>query len=249
MFYCYGITEKGIKQKNEDAVLLNKTVLSEGCYETKLTPPFIIGVCDGVSGENTGDIAAKTCLKQLANLEYSSEVNIQKKVYQIHKYLQRYGKLHKKSFNMQTTLCALTVDEKEELSVVNVGDSRLYLFRNSTLKQLTKDQSLVQVLYERGKIAYEEKRKHIHRNIIFPALGNNDDKPQVDVKKLNIKMEYGDMVLICSDGLTDYVINAEIEEILAKPLHITKRLEELVELALQKGGRDNISIVAVLMID
>ena len=245
MFYCCGITEKGIKARNEDAILLNNTVLTEGRMELKLDKPFIAAVCDGVSGENSGDIASKMCLAELAKQEFSSEFNFTQAITKIHKQLKHYGMFHKNSANMQTTLCALAVDENQQMYCVNVGDSRLYRFRGSQLKQLSKDQSLVQMLYEQGKITYEEKGKHIHRNIIMPVLGNNTAKPTIDIDIISDEPMYGDVYLICSDGLSDYVIKSEIEEILSMPMCMTKRLSELVKNSLKKGCPDNVSIIAV----
>lgn len=245
MFYCCGITEQGIKERNEDAVLINNTVLTEGMMELKIDKPFIAAVCDGVSGEKSGDIASKMCLGELAKQEFSSQFNFTQALTKIHKQLKHYGLFHKNSSNMQTTLCGFAVDENKAMYCINVGDSRLYRFRESGLKQISKDQSLVQMLYEQGKITYEEKRKHVHRNIIMPVLGNTTARPTIDVSVIDEKAEYGDVYLICSDGLSDYIVKSEIEEILSMPMSMTKRLEELVRRSLDKGCRDNISIIAV----
>ena len=66
MFYCCAVTEQGVKERNEDAVLIDNIVLTEGTVETEITKPFIAAVCDGVSGEKSGDIASKMCLAELA---------------------------------------------------------------------------------------------------------------------------------------------------------------------------------------
>ena len=142
------------------------------------------------------------------------------------------------------SLCGFAVDENQNMYCINVGDSRLYRFRSSGLEQLSRDQSLVQMLYDQGKITYEEKRKHVHRNIIMPVLGNMTAKPTIDVITLDEEIEYGDVYLICSDGLSDYIVKSEIEEILSMPMSMPRRLEELVKRSLSKGCRDNISIVA-----
>ena len=154
MFYCCAVTEQGVKERNEDAVLIDNIVLTEGTVETEITKPFIAAVCDGVSGEKSGDIASKMCLAELAKQEYSSQVNLTNEISRIHKHLQRYGTVHKNSSNMQTTICGIAVDEDQKMCCMNVGDSRLYRFRDSKLKQISKDQSLVEMLYEQGKIGY-----------------------------------------------------------------------------------------------
>lgn len=245
MFYCCGVTEKGVKERNEDAILINNTVLTEGVMELKLDQSFMSAVCDGVSGEKSGDIASKMCLAELAKVQFSSQLNLQQLIMKIHKQLKYYGMFHKNSSNMQTTLCGFAVDENNHMYCINVGDSRLYRFRGSVLKQISKDQSLVQMLYEQGKITYEEKRKHVHRNIIMPVLGNTSSKPSVDINIIEDQPVYGDVYLLCSDGLSDYVVNTEIEEILSMPMCMVKRLNELVKNSLKKGCRDNISIIAI----
>ena len=245
MFYCCAVTEQGVKERNEDAVLIDNIVLTEGTVETEISKPFIAAVCDGVSGEKSGDIASKMCLAELAKQEYSSQVNLTNEITRIHKQLQRYGTLHKNSSNMQTTICGIAVDEDQKMCCMNVGDSRLYRFRDSKLKQISKDQSLVEMLYEQGKIGYEEKRNHVHRNIIMPVLGNTTAQPNIDVNVIREPLEHGDVFLICSDGLSDYIVKSEIEEILSMPMPMMKRLEEMVKRSLNKGCRDNISVVAV----
>lgn len=244
MFYCCGITEQGVKERNEDAILINDTVLTEGMIEKEVRKPFIAAVCDGVSGEKSGDIASKMCLSELAKQEFSSKFNFTQALTRIHKQLKHYGLFHRNASNMQTTLCGFAVDENQNMYCINVGDSRLYRFRSSGLKQLSRDQSLVQMLYDQGKITYEEKRKHVHRNIIMPVLGNMSAKPTIDVITIDEELEYGDVYLICSDGLSDYIVKSEIEEILSMPMSMPRRLEELVKRSLDKGCRDNISIVS-----
>jgi len=245
MFYCCAVTEQGVKEKNEDAVLIDNTVLTEGTLELNVNKPFIAAVCDGVSGEKSGEIASRMCLAELAKQEYSSEVNLTNELSVIHKRLKGYGEFHKNSSNMQTTICGLAVDENRQMLCINVGDSRLYRFRASSLKQLSKDQSLVEMLYEQGKIGYEEKRNHVHRNIIMPVLGNTTSQPNIDVSAIREELEYGDVFIICSDGLSDYIVKSEMEEILSMPMAMTRRLEELVRRSLNKGCRDNISVIAV----
>lgn len=245
MFYCCAVTEQGIKERNEDAVLVFNTVLTAGNVELEVDRPFIAAVCDGVSGEKSGDIASQMCLKELAKQEYSSDLNLTAALNKIHKQLVGFGSFHKNSANMQTTICGLAVDENKQMTCINVGDSRLYRYRASVLKQISKDQSLVEMLYEQGKIYYEEKHNHVHRNIIMPVLGNTNAQPNIDVNVIREEPECGDVYLICSDGLSDYVVKSEIEEILSLPMPMPKRLDEMVKRSLNKGCRDNISVIAV----
>ena len=103
-------------------------------------------------------------------------------------------------------------------------------------------------MYEEGIISAEERRTHARKNIIFPVLGNLTEQPDFDIREHHEKIEYGDILLLCSDGLSDYVSQAEMEEILALPQHLAHRLQLLTELALQNQCSDNITIIALIRI-
>lgn len=245
MYLCCAITDQGVRPHNEDALLLHKTVLTEGVTESMLSAPFLIGVADGVSGEHSGELASATCMEMLKGISFSSRTDMDDKLLEIHQTLAAKGIQADETRNMQTTLCALGVDESEKLHIFNVGDSRLYRYRNGCLLQLSRDQSLVQVLYEEGSITRDELETHKQKNIIFPVLGNLNSMPTFDIQEHDEKIEFGDILLLCSDGLSDYVTSPEIEEILAMPKPLVRRLQLLVEQALKNGSSDNITIVAL----
>lgn len=244
MYYCCAITEKGVMPHNEDAVLVDNKVINSGMSEQYITTPFIAAVSDGVSGELSGEVASKMCLEIISEIKYSSKVRLEIKLNEVHKRLVKYSTDNNDTHNMQATLCGFAVDENGKIITFNVGDSRLYLFRDGRVNQISLDQSLVQLLYDEGTITLEERRNHVHRNIIFPALGNLNSKPQIDIVSLNDDVEYGDVFLLCTDGLSDYVSFFDIEEILELPHNLPIRLKLLVEKALECGSKDNITIVA-----
>ncbi|MCM1227647.1 MAG: protein phosphatase 2C domain-containing protein [Clostridium sp.] len=245
MYYCCGITDNGIMDHNEDAFLIEKTVSTSGDFNKMVSAPFIAAVSDGVSGEKCGEIASSKCLELLGEVEYSSKTNLKKEVINIHNKLKTLSAKDKSKENMQATLCAVAIDENDVINTVNVGDSRMYRYRRGDIKQISRDQSLVQLLYEEGTITEAEKKTHVHRNIIFPVMGNKSSKPKPDIKNFHDVMKYGDVILICSDGLSDYVTCTEMEYILELPENLTKRLKKLVKLAIEKGSKDNITIVAL----
>jgi len=245
MFYCCGITDKGIMPHNEDALLIGGKVRTEGNIEVKLHVPFIAAVSDGVSGELSGELASEMGLDFISKISYNSHTDLHTELYAIHNKIADYSAAKPELRNMQATLCGIAFDEKGRILSFNVGDSRLYRYRGGRLTQLTKDQSFVQMLYDEGSITLEERRTHIHRNIIFPAFGNLSAEPKIDI--INIEpMQYGDVFIICTDGLTDYVSNLDIEEIMALPKGLPKRLELLRDKALAKGGEDNITVAAIV---
>ena len=245
MYYCCGITDKGIMPHNEDAVLLGDALFDSGSIEINLEAPFAAAVSDGVSGENSGEVAARLCLEMLREIPPCSEEKLRSSVMDIHRRLAERGRNSDGNENMQTTLCGLFFGKDGSVVSVNVGDSRLYHFRSGKLRQLSRDQSLVQLLYEEGTISHEERRSHARKNIIFPVMGSQRSEPVADIQKLE-ELEPGDLLLLCSDGLSDSSLSLDIQEILELPKSLMKRLEMLVERSLQRGCKDNISIVAIV---
>ncbi len=245
MYYCCAITDKGVRPHNEDALLLHKTVLTEGVTENRLAAPFLAAVADGVSGEHSGELASSACMQMLREVSFNSKVDLDAKLMEIHQALAELGSKNTETSNMQTTLCAIGVDENDMLHTINVGDSRLYRYRNGCLSQLSRDQSLVQMLYEEGSITKEERETHAHKNIIFPVLGNLTSIPIFDIQTHEEQIEFGDVLLLCSDGLSDYVSSPEIEDILALPKPLVRRLRLMTDAAIHNGSTDNITILAL----
>ncbi|HBI86037.1 MAG TPA: serine/threonine-protein phosphatase [Ruminococcus sp.] len=245
MYYCCGITEKGVPAHNEDALLLHRTVKTEGAAKMAIDAPFLVAVCDGVSGEQAGELASRTCLELLADVPYSQKINLRRTILDIHTQITEISREERETANMQTTLCGIAIDEEDGLHCFNVGDSRLYRYRSGALEQLSRDQTLVQMLFEEGSITSEEKKHHAHRHIVMPVVGNLESEPKPEVMIYPDGMRLGDVLLLCTDGLTDTVTDYEIARVLAGPRPLPDRLRELVLLALSNGGRDNITLAAV----
>ena len=248
MYYCCGITDPGVcGEHNEDAFLINKTVMSASSLECTVSAPFSAGVADGVGGEQFGEEASRLALELLGGMKITSNTDYKQKILDIHRYIRKYG-ASKKHYNMQTTLCAVIVDGKGGAVILNVGDSKLFRYRGGLIKQLSTDQSLVQMLYEKGEITAAQKKNHIHRNVIFPVLGNLETNPKVEVTEIEGGILQGDLILVCTDGLADYITRGEFEETLAEPVKLPKRLAALIELAKKGGSKDNITVVGISVI-
>lgn len=246
MYYCCGITEKGVMPHNEDAMLIGKNVTDSGASDQMLDTPFIVAVSDGVSGELSGELASRMCLEHLRDVKYNRKTRLKQKILEIHRKLADYSTENPDMHNMQATLCGIAVDEQNNIHTINVGDSRLYRYRGGRLRQISRDQSLVQLLYEEGSITQEERRTHVHRNIIFPVLGNLSSEPEIEVLPLEDGIKYGDILLLCTDGLSDYLSPLDIQEVLELPKSLPQRLEMLINKALDKKCEDNITIIAVV---
>ncbi|MDE5764680.1 MAG: SpoIIE family protein phosphatase [Ruminococcus sp.] len=245
MYYCYGISDKGIMPHNEDALMMSDFVLTHGSGECSIKPPFILAVADGVSGECAGELASAMCLGMVKEINDFRRDSLEDSIMTIHEKIAEFGRNDSGSRNMQTTLCGISVDTDGVITSFNAGDSRLYRFHDGFLEQITRDQSLVQLLYEEGKITPEERRTHARRNIIFPVIGNINDSPTVEIRDVPEIAENGDILMLCTDGLSDYLSDEEIKEILERSVSLHEKLDILMETALKNGSKDNISIILV----
>ena len=246
MYYCCGVTEKGVMPHNEDALLIRDTVIDAGSSEQNIEAPFIAAVSDGVSGERSGELASRMCLEFIRDMGYKGGTDLEAELLAIHRRLAEYSESDPEMHNMQATLCGFAVDEGNNILTFNVGDSRLYRYRGGRIKQISRDQSLVQLLIDEGAISSEERKTHVHRNIIFPVFGNIKTEPKIDTFTIEGGMEYGDLLLLCTDGLSDYVSVLDTEEILELPKSLKSRLHLLVDKALENGSKDNITVIAVV---
>lgn len=247
-YYIYGYTSKGsIRSKNEDRILVDGKIRSEGRRYSTVSAPFVAAVCDGVGGEKAGELAAQTCLEDLAKVRYRSDVDIKSAVYDIHLHVKKNGVVGKDMLNMQTTLCALAVDEKGDAICINVGDSRMYRYINAAIRQISTDQSYRQFIYEHGSDNELEQMDPKMQNAIVSSIGSLSNDPQIELTPLVTKFgnEPDDMILIVSDGITDFVSEQQLEIGMGLDLPIGQKLEAIAQLAVDNGSEDNVSIVGI----
>ena len=128
------------------------------------------------------------------------------------------------------------------VDIIHVGDSRAYLWREEELKQLTEDHSYVYELMKAGKISREEMHTHPQRNIITRAIGTY---AEVESSLQHIDVLPGDLLLLCSDGLTSMARDEEIKQIIRLEKNVTRLAKTLVRLANDAGGKDNITVIVV----
>jgi len=146
---------------------------------------------------------------------------------------------------MGTTL-VVGVFQADRLVVGHIGDSRCYRLRGQVLQQITKDHSLLQEQLDAGLITPQQALTSVHKNLVTRALGVEDT---VLLEVSEYRVEAGDIYLMCSDGLSDMVLDADIASILASPGTLSEKAERLVVAANDNGGRDNISVVLALAAD
>lgn len=224
-----------IRQANEDALL---TV--DGLY----------AVADGMGGHQAGEVASRLALETLADaFDAAGTEVLVAAVEQANAALVERAATDPGLAGMGTTLCAMAlvdVNDRDAIAVVNVGDSRLYLLSDGELHQITEDHSLVATLQRQGRITADEAAVHPQRNILTRALGIDG---QVLVDSWEIVPVIGDRYLLCSDGLFNEVDESRIAATLRRLADPTEAARELVRLANEAAGRDNITCVIVDVLD
>ena len=248
-YYIYGYTDKGrYRLKNEDAMLVNRVAVTKGGFGSVCIAPFLAAVCDGVGGEKAGELASQICASALAQTQYDSGTDLDNTIMSIHNKIIRTGVSGDETINMQTTLCLLAVDEDGRAACCNIGDSRMYRYVNGTIRQLTVDQTYGRFLYEKGEIASSADLSPELQKAIVSSIGSVVQDPVIEHISFTTPFgeEEDDTVLICSDGLSDFITKDEME-IAMKITSMTfaEKLEALCQLAMRNGSTDNVSIVGV----
>jgi len=212
----------------------------------------LFAVADGMGGHNAGEVAsalATTLLLERAVGQTLTPEWFVEAITSINRTIHESAAESTERRGMGTTICALALvkpqgetSEPQQVALANVGDSRIYLARAGTFRQLSVDHSYVQELVTEGLITEEEARVHPRRNIVTRALGIDD---RVAVDSWLIPLFSGDRFILCSDGLVDEVPTADIAALAAQQKEPQIIADALVALAKRNGGRDNITVVVV----
>jgi protein phosphatase len=242
-----GLTDVGMRRDhNEDSFCANPDY---GLYI----------VCDGMGGHAAGEVASRIAVETVEKFtaatskdrditwpfEYDEHLSgnsnrIRTAIRLANLRLLDYIKEKKEYKGMGTTIVCSILDGSEA-SLGHVGDSRIYLLRDGELKQLTRDHSWIDEQLKQGILTPEEARKHPLRNVITRALGSKDD---VVVDVMDTKLVPGDLMLLCSDGLTGMLTDQEIRDIVvANPGDLKAACKALVDSANAHGGDDNVTVI------
>ncbi len=236
---AFSITDTGLlRNNNQDCVLCENNTIGRF--------PNLFLVADGMGGHKAGDLASRLCVE-----EVEREIRDSDALTPVSAFVEAAEVANAKIYNealgdyelsgMGTTLVGAMVDG-DTAYVVNVGDSRLYQMSDS-LRQITVDHSLVAEMVQSGEIQKEEMRTHPNKNIITRALGT-DEIVHPDCFEINVKE--GDVLLLCSDGLTNMMEDRQIEETLREYRDdLESAGESLIRQANEAGGKDNISVILV----
>ena len=216
---------------------------------------YLMIVADGMGGHAGGEVASRMAITTLINIvlhmpdwilrldeEHAQKVmdRAAERYRKVHEALQEKARLDPKLRGMGTTMTA-AYSIGDDLFVAHVGDSRAYLFRDGKLQLLTQDQTQAQLMADIGMISQKEVARHRLRHVLTNALGGSEKAVRVDIQRL--KLTNADRLLMCTDGLTDMVDNEGIARVLAGTESSDEACRRLVDLALENGGKDNVTVV------
>ena len=201
----------------------------------------LYAVADGMGGHRGGEVASSLALETVQQLFERQEGTLADQVTQANRTVYDRSQSDRSVSGMGTTLTAALIDGNT-VHLVHVGDSRAYLLRDGHLTQLTEDHTLVHRMVMEGEITAEEAETHPHRSILTRALGV-DQSVQVD--EGDVRIESGDRLLLCTDGLTGMVPEEQITEVMLGSADPQEAVDRLVKVANRAGGIDNITAVVL----
>jgi protein phosphatase len=261
------VTDRGlVRSNNEDHFLVARVGRSIHLLKTNLIldpggdrideAGWALAVADGMGGHASGEVASRLALLTgvhlvLDEVRWSLKINeaearllterMSRYVHEVHQAINEEGNRDPKLYGMGTTL-TVAYSVGRDLFTVHVGDSRAYLYRRGDLRQLTQDHTVAQRLVEEGILNPEDAQQHRGKHVLTNVLGGKGDH-EVLPECRRSDLQDGDRLLLCSDGLTDMVTDAELLETLNSIPTSQAACEALVKRALDAGGRDNVTVV------
>ncbi len=236
---AHGMTDIGQNRvMNQDYIFCSKTPIG--------TLPNLYIVADGMGGHKAGDLASSYAVEVFLNavkvLKTGSPITvIGDAIQEVNREVYAKSKSSPDYEGMGTTFVVAVISGKV-LYVANVGDSRLYVI-GDTIRQITRDHSLVEEMISLGEIDKKDARNHEKKNIITRAIGVSD---KIMADFFEVELSEKEAVLLCSDGLTNMIEETEIFHIVNRKKETTKeKVLHLIELANKNGGRDNISVILI----
>lgn len=237
-------TDRGrMRSNNEDA-----------CYVMRKEKVFL--VADGVGGSRSGEIASRTAVNGIADYVREHPLDAIRTTQQVKEYFEEAIKKinfdildssqrFEENRGMATTI-VLAILVEDRMYVFNIGDSRAYIFREGILTQITEDHTYVNSLVKAGIITSQEAETHENRNMITRAVGADYN---VEADLFLTKVQPGDILLLCSDGLYGEVSKGELEAILSEGKPMMQTCETLVGAANRNGGNDNITAISLKIME
>jgi len=200
-------------------------------------------VADGMGGYHGGELASRLALEAILSAYEGREPvsELRRGFEQANSSIRSHAAANAEYEGMGTTVAALVIMD-DHINLAHIGDSRIYRYRSGLLTLLTRDHSLVEELVRQGTLRADEAKNHPQRSILTRALGTTES-PGVEYAEAELAKD--DIFLLCTDGLTSEVEDSEIGAILAEPIEPQNKADRLVDLANQKGGPDNITVIVI----
>lgn len=234
----WGVTDRGaVRQQNQDAYAAR--VLEDG--------RVIALVCDGMGGARAGNVASTMAVELFMEefLKPGQEGPMEERMGHAASVANQavfHRSVHDDDCaGMGTTMVAVLAGEREAV-ILNEGDSRAYHIARGQIRRITRDHSLVEDLVQRGELTREQARVHPHRNLITRALGS---EPELRADYFRQPLEPGDLLLLCSDGLSNMLTDQELLEEIAQGGGLEACARRLLERALERGAPDNVTAVLI----
>ena len=244
----FGLTDKGkVRKDNQDSFIIEKCDVKD-C--------LVVALCDGMGGAKAGGLASQLSNKAFVSYIYAKLTSRVNRALDFQKILKdacaeangvayEYSQFDEKYNGMGTTIVGGVVKSNGNGYIINVGDSRAYHIsrRLNIITQITRDHSLVEDLVEFGAITKEQAKTHPQRNVITRALGS---EAQVEADYFEFSLQGGDFLLLCSDGLSNIVSDDEILAYAREYPDPELLCRSLMSKALNRGARDNVTVLAVM---
>lgn len=239
-----------VRSNNEDNFYINgkykKSVIRTDVIveDSKSRQKYIYAVCDGMGGAENGELASLMTVQLITSgisltAKELWESLVARANSQICMEMQRIKR------RMGTT-AALLVVENDMAYCFNIGDSRIYLFRDGELIQLSKDHTMVQAMVDSGMITKEQATNHVRKHVLSQHIGIFESEMKLSPFSAEpIKLKQGDFFVLCSDGVTDMVDDGVISDIIQRSPNATSAAKQLIQKANHNGGVDNVTVVAV----
>ena len=261
----FGLTHVGkVRTENQDQFLIASLHKTMAVHSTSLpreelgtlrspSRGYVVLVADGVGGVPGGQDASRTALRAVMDyvlramdlyVQIDAEVEaeflreLQKSVERSHEAVLEAGASDEEKEGMATTLTMVCIRWPRGY-LVHVGDSRCYRFRDGQLELLTKDQTMAQAMVDAGALSPDQAERSGLSHVLYSALGATRAEPYT----LTTDVRWDDVMLLCSDGITKHVSDEEIRAALARPASAEATAQALVDLALERGGSDNTTVI------
>ncbi|MEA2752092.1 MAG: family protein phosphatase [Myxococcales bacterium] len=240
-FVACGLTDVGIARSNNEDAFRIVDMGPRG---------MLLVVCDGMGGESAGEIASALAVEVICSHMLDGAGDAEPAV-ALRGAVDHANELVTAAADdpgrhgMGTTAIAALLRGTDAFTA-EVGDSRAYVLRGGALTQITKDQTYVQVLLDQGLLAPDSVKTSVAKNVVLQAVGK---APELVVAQRRLALRNGDLLLLCSDGLSSYVSDEEIRDVLMSSVAPDAACTELVALANARGGHDNITVIVAQVAD